>query len=228
MLLLIRTITFSTIILILLTTGGFCIDSLEASSRDKIEIISQNYPGQYPPGGMRHRGGMMGPGGGMSGNCPFCGQPWQGQGIWDGKIPDKLPTPKSKEWVSRLQDVIKLEHLSYEQYTADSKKFGIIGPYNIIIPQESMHIEWINSLFKAYRLTPYVGKLQIKQSKSIYEAVNIARNLEQDLISKYPWLIQNAGDDTSSRVLEYILVQSRMHYTMFSHFLEMHGQGSNI
>lgn len=95
----------------------------------------------------------------------------------------------------------------------------------MILPQEERHIEWISGLFKAYGL-PSDGKvLPVKRSASVEQAYEIGRGLEADLILRYVWLIRNAPDDTTKRVLDTILLQSRIHYAMFSHALEMGGMG---
>jgi len=168
-----------------------------------------------------HGSGMMGPG--MMGQCPMCGGPMRGG--WNGTIPDKLPQPKDKEWISRLRAILTLEKLSQAQYAADRDKYHVGMPYMMIIPQEVNHIDWIGRLFAAYGLKSDGKTPAVKKSDSITQAYEIGRNLEADLIPKYVWLIQNGEDKTTKQVLDSILVQTRMHHMMFTHALEMGGMG---
>lgn len=165
--------------------------------------------------------GMMG--GGMG--CPMCGGPWQNPRNWDGRIPGRLPQPKNREWEKRLQATLTLEKLSLAQYSADEGKFRVRMPYMMIIPQERNHIDWIGRLFSAYGVAPDGEVPPVEKSESVRGAYRIGRNLEADLIPRYTWLIQNAGDDTTKRVLDTILFQTRMHYMMFTHVLEMRDMG---
>ena len=63
--------------------------------------------------------------------------------------------------------------------------------------------------------------MEIKETKSLTEAYGIARKLEQELIPQYEWLIQTANDDVTLEVVDAILLETRMHYTMFDHALRM-------
>lgn len=144
---------------------------------------------------------MMGRGG--TGRCPMCGQPWAGQ-VVELDIPDKLPEPR-KEWADRLRQTLALEILSEAQYKADSTKYQAGMPYMMVIPQEENHIKWERELFSAYGLSPDAETPQIRQSGSLTEAYQIARRLEADLVPHYEWLIANAGDETSVRVIDTIL-----------------------
>jgi len=85
----------------------------------------------------------------------MCGRPWwDGQG-WDfGPIPQKLPKPKSEEWITRLQEILALEKLSKVQYERDSSKYHTPMPYMMVIPQEDNHIRWISQLFSGYGVPP--------------------------------------------------------------------------
>ncbi len=162
-------------------------------------------------------GGMMG------GRCPMCGRSWDGQGQDFGSIPEKLPAPKNKEWVTKLQEILALEKQSKVQYEQDSGKYNARMPYMMVIPQEDNHIRWIGQLFSGYGLSPDGNVPPAEGSQDLTQAYEIAMKLEEHLIPRYEWLIQNAEDKDSSQVLDAILLQTRMHYTMFNHALRMGG-----
>jgi hypothetical protein len=136
-------------------------------------------------------------------------------------IPDKLPKPESEEWISKLTDILAQEKLSEAQYQADAQKYQAHRPYRMVIPQEANHIAWITRLFTAYGLSPDVKALPVQDTTSLVEAYENAKQLELKLIPQYEWLIRNAPDNTSAQVLDVILLQTRMHYTMFDHALRM-------
>jgi hypothetical protein len=166
------------------------------------------------------RGMMDGPGRhgrGMMGGCPMCGQDWR-------SIPDKLPTPKSQTWIQNLRNVLSLERLSLVQYQADQSKYQVNMPYHMIIPQEDQHIEWISQLLAAYGQSAAGPTPAVRKSQTISQAYEIALQLEEDLIPRYEKLIDAAEDPETSRVLNTILYQTRMHYMMFSHALRMGGR----
>jgi rubrerythrin len=138
-------------------------------------------------------------------------------------VPDKLPAPKSQEWIKKLQDVLALERLSYAQYSADAEKFNAWMPYQMVIPQEDDHVRAIERLFAAYGL-PADGKpAAVTETKTITEALQMCVKLEQDLIPRYEWLIKNAADRDSAGILNSILLQTRHHLVMFNHALWMGG-----
>lgn len=177
--------------------------------------------------------GMMG--GGMMGSGQK-DRPQMGRGMMQGmgcyeqdiSIPEKLQKPKNEEWVSKLQQILALENLSKLQYEADSKKYQVHMPYRMVIPQEENHIEWIKKLFVAYGLPSDVKVQPIKETTTLTQAYENARELEKNLIPQYEWLINNAEDNTTKEVLDTILLQTRIHYTMFDHALHMgwmRGQG---
>lgn len=166
--------------------------------------------------------GMMG-GDGMM--CPMCGGTGRNPNGWNGQIPDKLPRPKSAEWIAKLKDIFAVEKLSQAQYTADEDKYRVNMPYMMIIPQEMNHIAWIGGLFNAYGLKSGVKTPPVKKSKTLTQAYEIGRNIEAQSIPKYVWLIKNTDDKTTRQVLDTALMQTRMHHMMFSHILEMGGKG---
>jgi Rubrerythrin len=177
--------------------------------------------------------GMMG--GGMMGSGQK-DQPDIGPGMMQGmgsyeqevSIPDRLEKPKSKEWVNKLEHILALEKLSQAQYEADSKKYQVHMPYRMVIPQEVNHIEWINKLFAAYGLPSDVKVQPVKETTTLTQAYENARELENNLIPQYKWLINKAEDKATKDVLDTILLQTRIHYTMFDHALQMgwmRGQG---
>jgi rubrerythrin len=138
-------------------------------------------------------------------------------------VPGKLPAPKTQEWTQKLREVLALERLSYEQYTADAEKYNAYMPYNMVIPQEMDHVRAIEQLFAAYGL-PADGKPgPITETKTVTDAYALCVKMETDLIPRYEWLVKNAGDRESAGVLNEILLQTRYHLTMFDHALRMGG-----
>ena len=63
--------------------------------------------------------------------------------------------------------------------------------------------------------------LPIKDSRSLVEAYELSRKMEDDLLPRYEWLVKNAEDRDTAEVLNYILGQSRHHAVMFEHALRM-------
>jgi rubrerythrin len=138
-------------------------------------------------------------------------------------VPDKLPAPKSQEWLQKLRDVLALERLSYAQYSADAEKFNAWMPYHMVIPQEEDHVRTIERLFASYGL-PAEGKpAAVTETKTITEAFQLCVKMEQDLIPRYEWLVKNAADRDSAGILNSILLQTRHHLVMFDHALRMGG-----
>jgi hypothetical protein len=168
----------------------------------------------YP---LRHEtyGQCMGPGGGMG----MMG----GGGMMGVRVPEKLPTPRSQQWLNNSREVLSLERLSLVQYQTDEDKFHVYRPYMMIIPQEENHIQWITQLFTAYGLSAAGPTPAIRKSQTITQAYEIAIGLEADLMPRYEWLITNAEDSDSRQVLNAILHQTRMHYRMFNMALRMGG-----
>jgi hypothetical protein len=91
----------------------------------------------------------------------------------------------------------------------------------MIIPQEENHIEWITKLLTAYGLSTDVEVQPVKETTTLTQAYENARELEKNLIPQYEWLTNNAEDDTAKDVLDTILLQTRIHFTMFDHALHM-------
>ena len=111
-------------------------------------------------------GGMMGYGQGYGMGGGMMGYPIAPD------VPDKLPAPKSQEWLQKLRDVLALERLSYAQYTADAEKFNTWMPYHAVIPQEEDHVRAIERLFAAYGM-PAEGKpAAVAETKTITEALD--------------------------------------------------------
>jgi rubrerythrin len=157
------------------------------------------------------------------GYCPYCGQQWDGHVRETLSIPESLAKPKNKEWVQKLGEVLSLEKLSKAQYTADSEKYKVYMPYNMIIYQEENHIAWITKLFASYGLSSDVRVLPLEKSASLEAAYKSAIQLEEDLMPRYEWLIKNAEDKQSAEILNTILIQTRFHAVMFQHALQMGG-----
>ncbi|MDD1757569.1 MAG: hypothetical protein LUQ22_02410 [Methanotrichaceae archaeon] len=150
-----------------------------------------------------------------------------GQGMMGGEInvPDKLPAPNSTEWIQNLSEVLSLEKRSYVQYTADEEKYNAAMPYMMIIPQEANHISLIEKLFSAYGLESNRKPENSTETTNLKEAYQLGMQMEQDLISRYSWLVQNAGDRDSTQILNDISLQSGWHLAMFQRALGMGGNG---
>lgn len=157
----------------------------------------------------------------------MCGGMTGGQGQ-QMNIPDRLPAPKDEEWVKNFGQVYALEKLSRVQYEADSSKYGVNMPYHMIIWQENNHIAWEEKMFSAYGLSSDSPVPPVKQTSSLGEAYQVGYDLETDLIPRYEWLIKNAGDQNSRDVLDFILMQTRMHAAMFQHVMGMGGMGHRM
>jgi rubrerythrin len=138
-------------------------------------------------------------------------------------IPDKLPTPKSQEWLNKLRDILSLEKLSVAQYSADQAKFQDRQSYTKILRQENWHVNWITSLLKAYGVPAEAQTPAITPTNSLKQALEVSLKLKTDLIPQYEWLIKNAEDKTSARVLTTILQQTRAHQQSFQRHVQMLG-----
>ena len=147
-----------------------------------------------------------------------------GGGMMGGvRVPEKLPTPRNREWIDRLREVLALERLSFVQYQTDEDKFRVYRPYMMIIPQEENHIQWITELFVAYGLSPAGPTPAISRSQTLAQAYEIAMDLEANLLPRYDWLIAKAEDNDTRWVLNPVSAQTGMHYRMFSMALRMSG-----
>jgi len=162
-----------------------------------------------------YRGYGMGPG--MMGGY---GYGMMGPGGWYD-VPAKLPTPKSKEWIQKLQEILERENESLEQYRTDQDKFNVYMPYRMVIPQEEYHVRWITELFAAYGVRPDGKTRSIVENKTLQDAYELCIKMENELLPRYEWLIKNAEDRQTADILDTILVQSRMHLAMFDHALQM-------
>ena len=138
-------------------------------------------------------------------------------------IPPALPKPKSARWTKELEKVLELEILSKDQYEADSSKYRAHMPYMRVIPDEHHHVRWIGQLFSGYGLKPNLEALPLRKTANLIEAYKLCIHLEENLIPRYETLISTAEDDTTGRVIDRILRETRMHYVMFSHALRMGG-----
>ncbi|MFP4163437.1 MAG: hypothetical protein ACLFQB_05930 [Chitinispirillaceae bacterium] len=154
------------------------------------------------------------------GHCPMCGRRWDGNNMYDMPVPETLPTPQGA-WLEDLNEVLALERLSKDQYMKDSRKFNIRRPYGMVIPQEENHIAWITDLYNAFGVAVPDSVPPLKETSSAQEALQAAMTLEQDLVPIYESLIRTAGNEQVEQVINEILLQTRMHYTMFQHALSM-------
>jgi rubrerythrin len=184
-------------------------------------VIAVPVTAQYGPGWRDDygwdRGGMMG-GRGYGMGPGMMGYPIAPD------VPDKLPAPKSQEWMQKLRDVLDLERLSYDQYMADAEKFNAYMPYMMVIPQEEDHIRTIERLFAAYGLPSDGKSAAVTETKTIIEAFELCAKMEQDLIQRYEWLVKNAADRDSAGIINSLLLQTRHHLVMFDHALRMGGR----
>lgn len=154
------------------------------------------------------------------GHCPMCGRGWDGRNTYDLPIPETLPTPQGA-WLEDLNEVLAKERLSKAQYIKDSRKYNIRRPYGMVIPQEENHIAWITELYDAFGVVVPDTVPPLKETSSAQEALRIAMTLEEELVPLYESLIRTAGNGQVEQVINEILLQTRMHYTMFQHALSM-------
>lgn len=139
-------------------------------------------------------------------------------------MPRKLSTPKNQEWVKKLREILIMERLSFDQYTADADKYNTYMPYRMVIPQEQDHVATIEQMFKAYGLSSKESKpLAVKETKTLEDAYELCIKMERDLIPRYEWLIKNAEDRDSATILNNLLLQTRYHLVMFEHALQVGG-----
>lgn len=181
--------------------------------------------GATPPG---EGSGALGGNTDQQTRCPMCGRPWAGGYPSFREIPESLPKPDSAEWVGRLREVLAREELSKRQYVDDSRRFGAHMPYAMVIPQEDQHLAWLRRLFAAYGLPADGEVLQLRPTADLEQAYRTAMELEQELMPRYEWLIANSGEEQTRRVLDRILLETRMHFTMFDHALRMGGMGMGM
>jgi hypothetical protein len=149
--------------------------------------------------------------------CPMCGQNWDGSYGQNTSIPSPLPKPKKQEWIDKLRQVLAIEKQSEAQYAAERKRFEI--HYMSVIPEEDNHVRWLTELLTAYGVSIDVDVPPIQESRSLVEAYEHGMKTEGDLVSKYEWLLKNAEDKTAQQALDTILLQTRLHVTVFSHAL---------
>ena len=150
-----------------------------------------------------------------------------GYGMGSGLIavPDRLPSPNNAEWIQNLSEVLSLEKRSYIQYTTDEDKYNVGMPYTMVVPQEANHISSIEKLFSAYGLESDGKPENATETMNLNEAYQLGIQMEQDLISRYSWLVQNTADKDSAQILNDISIQSNWHLQMFQMALNMGGYG---
>jgi hypothetical protein len=162
------------------------------------------------------------------GQCPFCGQPWRGRVDLKMTIPGKLPTPKSQIWISRLRQALIMAEVAKAQYEADQMKFGLTIPYLQIIPQIDSHIAWISQLFSAYGLPANGKPIPARTSATLPLALHVGKKLEADLAEQYEWLLINAEDKDTKKVLNIILTQTKIDVIIFDHAIRLLALEANI
>ncbi len=166
------------------------------------------------------RHGMMGGGYGMGMGPGMMSSPY-----WL-TVPEKLLPPKNAEWVTRLREVLTLEEKAFDQFTVDQEKYNAAMPYMMVTPQVDDHVETLQRLLEAYGLIP--GERipgPVTDTKTLQESFEVAAKMEESLIPRYVWLVQKAEDRYAARVLNHLLMQSRIQLAMFQHALGMGGSG---
>jgi len=191
----------------ILVSGVFFLFTLEAQGSSNLSVLSQEM---------------------TAGQCPLCGQPWRGKVDLKVAIPQKLPTPTSQVWLSKLRQTLKMAELAQAQYKADQKKFGLTIPYLQIIPQIDHHIAWISQLFSAYGLPANGKPIPVKTSATVLQALQADKKLEADLAKYYEWLLNNAEDKNTKGVLNLILIQTKIHIIMFNYAIRLLAIEANI
>ncbi len=170
-------------------------------------------------------GGGYGMGTGMMGGGYGMDPGMMGNPYWL-TVPEKLLPPKNAEWVTKLRVLLTLEEKAFDQYITDQEKYNAAMPYMMVTPQVEDHVETLQRLIQAYGLIP--GERipgPVAETKSLKESFELAVKTEEALIPRYLWLVQKAEDRFSARVLNHLLLQSRIHLAMFQHALSMGGQG---
>jgi hypothetical protein len=167
--------------------------------------------------------GVEGQFAGMMGGHGMMGGYGMGSGLI--AVPDRLPAPNNTEWIQNLREVLSRENKSYIQYTTDEKKYNVGMPYTMVVPQEVNHISSIEKLFSAYGLGSDGKPENPTETTNLKEAYQLGIQMEQDLISRYSWLVQNAVDRDTAQILNDISIQSRWHLQMFQNALNMGGYG---
>jgi hypothetical protein len=141
-------------------------------------------------------------------------------------VPEKLLPPKNAEWVAKLRELLALEEKAFDQYITDQEKYNAAMPYMMVTPQLEDHVETLQRLIQAYGLIP--GERipgPVAETKSLKESFELAVKTEEALIPRYLWLVQKAEDRVSAQVLNRLLLQTRIHLSMFQHAISMGGQG---
>jgi len=181
-------------------------------------LMAYSQPGWHP-GGYGMGPGMMG-GYGYGRMEPYG---WV-------EIPSKLPAPTNSQWVQKLGEILSMEKDSLAQYQADQEKFNAYMPYMMVIPQEELHIQWIERLFAAYGIKPSIKTGSVVEAKTLTDAYELGVKTERALLPIYEWLVKNAQDKQTAGILDTALIQSRIHLTMFDHALRVghrYGFGMN-
>jgi hypothetical protein len=138
-------------------------------------------------------------------------------------VPQKLPVPKSTEWIGKLREILALERLSLDQYATDAEKYNTYMPYHMVIPQEQDHVMTIERLFTAYGLSASGKPAAEMDTMTLEDAYQLCVKMERDLIPRYEWLIKNAEDRNTAGILNNLLIQTRYHLAMFEHALQVGG-----
>ena len=181
-------------------------------------LMAYSQPGWHPSGYGMGPGMMGGYGYGMM-------EPYG----WV-EIPSKLPAPTNSQWVQKLGEILSMEKDSLAQFQADQEKFNAYMPYMMVIPQEELHIQWIEHLFAAYGIKPLTKTGSVVETKTLTDAYESGVKTERALLPIYEWLIENAQDKQTACILDTALIQSRIHLTMFDHALRVghrYGFGMN-
>ncbi len=159
--------------------------------------------------------------GGDGGRCGWCGPGWHAPAAVD--IPSSLPAPPSDAWLATLRLALSLERHSREQYEQDAQRFAAAMPYQRILPQELEHIRTLERLFAAYGTAVGPERRRPEDTTSLEDALATGRDLEEELLGLYERLEREANYDAVAAALGALLLDTRMHRTMFEHALSRGG-----
>jgi len=109
----------------------------------------------------------------------MCGRQWDGSNNYTPTIPDSLAAPQNKKWLKRLESIMARERLSKAQYQNDVEQYALRMPYNMVIPQEKNHIEWISELYNAFGLAIPDSTPPVKKTSSARDALRLGMELEE-------------------------------------------------
>jgi hypothetical protein len=153
--------------------------------------------------------------------CLLCGRGWTGEYHYFPAIPDSLHSPRNKQWIRRLDALLKKERFAMSQYRHEPEIYRLHEPYTLIIPHKQSQVEWLTALFPVVGLRMPDSTTAPPDTTSWHDVLTVSMAIEKGLIRDYEWLVQYAEDEKIRRVLSDFLYQTRMHFIMFQHTLSM-------